>query len=159
MTPRIGIVGCSATKTPIGPTQRLAAKELYWPSNLFRLSYSLLARDCRKVYILSAHYGLIEDTKLIRTYEASFKSSVKGTHKVITWEEIDEQFRHFGLGKANLLAILGKDYSRVLGKVLAFHPATIEYLYSDLPLGRRMQAIKRELEGSHKPTPAVRTLL
>ena len=156
MTKPIGIVGCSATKAEIKPNARIAAKDLYWPSTLFRLSYTLLKRDCRQVFILSAHYGLIEDTKLIRTYEASFKPSVKGTASVITWEEIDQQFRYFGLTKDRLLAILGKDYSNVLGKVLAFYPAQITYLYSDLPLGLRMQAIKKELGDLLKDKPSPR---
>ena len=62
---RIALISWSKLKTD----RPCPARELYAPSRLFSLSYQYARRNADKVYILSAKYGLVEESAVIAPYD------------------------------------------------------------------------------------------
>ena len=62
---KIALISCSKLKTD----RPCPARELYAPSRLFSLSYQYARRNADKVYILSAKYGLVEESAVIAPYD------------------------------------------------------------------------------------------
>lgn len=78
---RIALISCSSKKKPY----KCAASEIYSESPRFRLTYELAKLTCDKVYILSARYGLLEESTIVEPYNETLKE--KGAQERRAWAE------------------------------------------------------------------------
>ena len=122
----IAIISCAKSKYH---GQDIEARQLYWKSNLFRLSYKVIkARHPGiPIYILSAKYGLIPELKHIGTYEQTIKTMTKA-EKIAMRESLPLHDDYIFIG--------GSEYKSVLP-----YPPFLEY-GKGLPIGKKMQYLK-----------------
>lgn len=122
----IAIISCAKSKFN---AHNVEARQLYWKSALFRLSYLVIKKihPDLPVYILSAKYGLIPETERISTYEKTVKSMGKAEKDAM---------------KASLplhgpyVFIGGSEYKKVLP-----YPPMIEH-GKGLSIGRKLKYLK-----------------
>lgn len=74
---KIALISCSKTKTK----KAGKAKDVYI-GKLFKGYYYLAKRECDKIYILSAKYGLLEENDIIDPYNQTLKGAREYTKKV-----------------------------------------------------------------------------
>ena len=83
---KVAIVNCSAMKLDY----ECEAQELYSKSYVFRAQKDFISTSYNKWYILSAKYGIINPTDIIKPYDLSFRVSRRGRGVVISDEELIE---------------------------------------------------------------------
>jgi hypothetical protein len=81
---RIAIVNCSAMKMDY----ECEAQELYSKSYVFRAQKNFVEKNYDKWYIISAKYGIITPTTIIKPYDLSFRPSRRGNGEVISEENL-----------------------------------------------------------------------
>jgi len=118
----IGIISCTKGKYKLN---NVPARELYWKSTLFRVSYTVLRRFYPEmdIYILSAKYGLIKDTDKISYYNQSFKDMKKKD-----LPKIEPPDDYVFIGGSIYKSVLTKSPSKEFGE--------------GLPLGKKVSYLK-----------------
>lgn len=122
---RLILIACTKRKALVAA----AARELYWPSQLFRLSWRQAQLDDGQVAILSAKHGLVLPDDVIEPYNKTLKEMT--TEERVAWAEgIRAQFTtRFGGSIAEVVFLAGSDYRspltpifRSLGVRFGVHP-------------------------------------
>lgn len=125
----IAIISCTKSKYQ---GKNNVARQVYWKSNLFRLSYAVIKKlhPDAEIHILSAKYGLIKETEIIDSYEKTVKD-MSNAEKEAFKQTIDCPKEYIFIG--------GSEYKKVLS-----YPPTVEY-GAGLPIGKKMAYLKKLL--------------
>jgi hypothetical protein len=112
--PRVALVGCSAAKLK----HAAPARELY-TSALFRAAYGYAAMTCDAVVIVSAVYGIVAPSAIIRPYDRSLRQYSKRERE--DWgARTVMQLPSFGLSPV-LVILAGKIYADALDSGAHWH--------------------------------------
>ena len=111
----LGLVSCTKSKR----NYSCSAKEMYWPSELFRRAYDYCSKHYDYVAILSARYGLLLPDEKIDPYDLALKAmsdseQIKWAERVLAQlnsklplRDISNVFFHAGLAyRAHLTRML-----------------------------------------------------
>lgn len=136
---RIALISCSKLKAD----HPCSARELYAPSQLFSLSYQYAKRNADKVYILSAKYGLVEETDVIAPYDLTLADLPE--HRQRDWANyvLAQMGERFNLEHNTFLILAGRRYYQHL---LPHLPHAILPL-GNLPIGSRIAFLQRQMTG------------
>ena len=136
---RIALISCSKLKAD----HPCSARELYAPSQLFSLSYQYAKRNADKVYILSAKYGLVEETDVIAPYDLTLADLPE--HRQRDWANyvLAQMGERFNLEHNTFLILAGRCYYQHL---LPHLPHAILPL-GNLPIGSRIAFLQRQMTG------------
>jgi len=127
----IGIVGCGKAKL----TRPARAKDLY-TGTLFCAQYRYAKARCHTVFILSAKYGLVRDTEMLRPYDVTV-SNFSAEQKNEWCKLVAGQLQTVGAGK--ILALVSAPYEQALEP----RAADVVNPLRGLPLGKRCQFLTR----------------
>jgi len=89
------------------------------------------------IYILSAKYGLLKLSDIIKPYD--LKMGEKGC---VSSDFIKNQAKEFGILDCEIISTAGREYRMVLDKVFK----NIKYPFYNLSLGYMKQAIQRDIK-------------
>ena len=136
---RIALISCSKLKAD----HPCSARKLYAPSQLFSLSYQYAKRNADKVYILSAKYGLVEETDVIAPYDLTLADLPE--HRQRDWANyvLAQMGERFNLEHNTFLILAGRCYYQHL---LPHLPHAILPL-GNLPIGSRIAFLQRQMTG------------
>lgn len=117
---RIALISCSKLKAD----HPCSARELYAPSQLFSLSYQYAKRNADKVYILSAKYGLVEETDVIAPYDLTLADLPE--HRQRDWANyvLAQMGERFNLEHNTFLILAGRCYSAPSAPSAACNPSS-----------------------------------
>ena len=103
---KIALISCSKLKTD----HPCPARELYAPSRLFSLSHQYARRNADKVYILSAKYGLVEESDMIVPYDLTLADLPE--HRQRDWANyvLTQMGERFDLERDTFLILPGRPY-------------------------------------------------
>ncbi|MGN8895591.1 DUF6884 domain-containing protein [Flavonifractor sp. HCP28S3_F3] len=137
---KIALISCSKLKTD----RPCPARELYAPSRLFSLSYQYARRNADKVYILSAKYGLVEESDVIAPYDLTLADLPE--HRQRDWVNyvLTQMGERFDLERDTFLILAGRRYYQHL---LPRLPHAILPL-GNLPIGERIAFLQQQLADS-----------
>jgi len=115
------LISCTSKKK----SYRCMAKELYYASELFRASYSWAKRKGCEVYILSAKYGLLEETDIIEPYNETLLD--KTPKEIAEWRNtvMATLKEKFDVANTKFVILAGKKYCE---------PITPYLVHYELPL-------------------------
>ena len=137
---KIALISCSKLKTD----HPCPARELYAPSRLFSLSHPYARRNADKVYILSAKYGLVEESDMIVPYDLTLADLPE--HRQRDWANyvLTQMGERFDLERDTFLILAGRRYYQHL---LPHLPHAILPL-GNLPIGERIAFLQQQLADS-----------
>ena len=121
---KIALISCSKQKQ----TRPCMAKEMYHPSELFRLSYQYAQQHADQIYILSAKYGLLHDEDLINPYNLALSDLPPNRQEDWANYVLSKMRNLFDLENDSFIILAGRDYYRHLITALEHYT---------LPLGNR----------------------
>lgn len=100
---KIALIPCSKLKTDCP----CPARELYAPSRLFSLSYQYARLNADKVCILSAKYGLVEESDVIAPYDLTLADLPE--HRQRDWANyvLTQMGERFDLQRDTFLILAG----------------------------------------------------
>lgn len=130
--PTIGLVACGKTKL----SHRAPARDLY-TGTLFKLSREYVESHCERWAILSAKHGLLMPNEEIEPYEQTLVGAPWS--EVQSWHRRVHESLQLRFPGARFMVIAGHEY---LGAVTGL---PFENAFGGLPIGKKMQAIKRAL--------------
>lgn len=107
---RIALISCTSKKK----TYKCRASELYSESPRFSLSYEYAKKNCDKVYILSAKYGLISEDEVIEPYNETLKDKSTIERKEWSSKVLRDLDNKHSLEKDEFLILAGKAYNQYL---------------------------------------------
>jgi hypothetical protein len=126
LVPLLTLIACTKSKAPTA----VAARELYRPSKLFRLSWQQAQLDGGHIAILSAKHGLVLPDRVIAPYNETLVE-MADAERAAWARQVGEQFTHL-LGAASIAEVTflaGRDYReplvpvfRGLGLRVRVHP-------------------------------------
>lgn len=134
---RIALISCSKLKANCP----LPARELYAPSPLFSLSYQYAKQSADKVYILSAKYGLLEETDVVAPYDLTLADLPE--HRQRDWANyvLNQMRERFNLDHDTFFILAGRRYYQHLLPQLPH--ATLPL--GNLQIGARISFLRRQL--------------
>ena len=137
MTVKIALISCSKTKQ----NYTCSAAEMYMPSNLFSLSYTYAKQVSEKVFILSAKYGLLEETETISPYEFTLKQLPY--NRQLDWAQyVLKQLREkCDIESDEFIILAGKDYYQTLIPQLKHYSLPLEHQ----TIGERIATLEKWL--------------
>jgi len=135
----IVLVGCSKQKS----TVRCTAREMYWPSQLFRKSYTYATKLSQTIFILSALHGLLKPDQIIEPYNEVLMHS-----KMKYWAErvhgsLTRDIRYKVAEKVVILA--GKKYYHHLAKMVEGDGKNVELPLKGMGIGERLSWLTRKI--------------
>lgn len=137
---KIALISCSKLKTD----HPCPARELYAPSQLFSLSYQYAKRNADKVYILSAKYGLLEESDMIAPYDLALADLPERRQRDWANYVLTQMRERFDLEHDTFLILAGRHYYQHLLPHLPH--ATLPL--GNLPIGARIAFLQRQLADS-----------
>ena len=121
---KIALISCSKSKQ----SYECEAYKLYIPSELFRCSYEYAKTFADKIYILSAKYGLLDESEIIKPYDVSL-NDMSEQEKIDWSQKIVRQLKCCSdIKNDEYFIFAGKNY---------YNYIISELKYSRLPLGNR----------------------
>ena len=137
---KIALISCSKLKQD----HSCPARELYAPSLLFSLSYQYAKRNADTVYILSAKYGLVEESDVVAPSDLTLADLPE--HRQRGWADyvLTQMRERFALEHDSFLILAGRRYYQHL---LPHLPRTVLPL-GNLPIGSRVAFLQRQLADS-----------
>ena len=122
----------------------MCIRDRYAPSRLFSLSYQYARRNADKVYILSAKYGLVEESDVIAPYDLTLADLPE--HRQRDWANyvLTQMGERFDLERDTFLILAGRRYYQHL---LPRLPHAILPL-GNLPIGERIAFLQQQLADS-----------
>ena len=150
---RVAVLSCTKVKaaTPVP----IPARDLYWPSTLFRLSYEYARmRRAHLILILSAKYGLLEQEDLVSTYEQSLQSLTRLERDRWTGKVQERLCEIVDVKRTQFLVLASAGYTSTLQPTLL----QAEFPMQGLGIGKRLQFLSQALRGrsaelGEPPTP------
>ena len=137
---KIALISCSKLKTD----RPCPARELYAPSRLFSLSYQYARRNADKVYILSAKYGLVEESAVIAPYDLTLADLPEYRQRDWANYVLTQMGERFDLERDTFLILAGRRYYQHL---LPHLPHAILPL-GNLSIGERIAFLQQQLADS-----------
>lgn len=147
---RIALVSCSKSKQKYP----CAAAEMYSPSHLFSLSLAYAKKVADKVFILSAKYGLLEESEHITPYEFTLKQLPY--NRRVDWAQyvVKQMSPKCDIENDEFIILTGKDYYETLLPALKHYSLPLEHL----SMGQRMANLERWLRSYPGHTDSIQNV-
>lgn len=146
----VAFVACSKSKAD----HERPAATLY-TSPLFRKSLLHALGEAKRVFILSAKYGVVSLGERIEPYERTLKTL--GRAEVLEWAHlVERQLSSVLKPKMSVIMYTGSDYSDPLRAVFARYRCSVELPLGKLPLGGRL-ALLRSLNDEERTEADLRS--
>jgi cytoplasmic iron level regulating protein YaaA (DUF328/UPF0246 family) len=137
---KVAIISCVSKKKK----GSYPAKELY-DSPLFKYAYKYAKKECDKIFIISAKYGLIGENDIISDYDLSVKQ-MKKRQKMIWADTVNKQIQAKITEPVVLQIHAGREYTEYLLYPLSGR-YPIELILDGYMIGQRLQWYKKEVGG------------
>jgi len=138
----IYLLSCTKTKEK----RRCSAKQMYSKSALFKLMWDYAeTAKAKKIYILSAKYGVLSPDDLIDPYDMTLKTMSSKEKKVWAYDAyVNLTHRKVKRGD-NIIFLAGEDYSKYLDIAFKKNDYKTIHPLKGLGMGKRMEFMKKEL--------------
>lgn len=107
---KIALISCAKNKKDYP----CPGKEMFTPSELFRLSYEYAGGVAEKVYILSTKYGLLDETVIIEPYERTLYGKPDSLKRNFANSVIKQMKEVFDLEQDEFFILAGSDFYHYL---------------------------------------------
>lgn len=107
---KIALISCTKTKK----NYSCPSKEMFTPSELFRLSYAYADQLAEKVYILSTQYGLLAEDVIIEPYERTLAGKPETLKRNFANSVLVQMNKIFDLEQDEFIILAGYDFYKYL---------------------------------------------
>lgn len=139
------LIPCSKTKAE----RPCTAREMYWPSALFRGAWRVAEIREEQPLILSAKYGLLWPTNRIEPYDQTL-ATMSGPARALWRTTVIDLLRKVIKPGDKVVSYLGAAYAEGVVGALRQMGCQVEEPLKGLGQGRRLAWFKRELESLNK---------
>ena len=139
----ISLIACTKKKK----NYKCPACELYSESTLFKYAYEYSKIYSDKIFILSAKYGLIDESEIIEPYDLTLNNQNEVFKK--NWSErVFKQIQSkFNLDNLEIVFLAGENYRKYLIPLIQNYKNTkISIPLKNLGIGKQMQFLKNNIK-------------
>ena len=113
------------------------AKDMY-TSDLFKKMYDYAKKRAKKIFILSAKYGLLREDDIISPYQKTLKDMSAHERKVWSYKVLQELNRECDISNDNFLILAGKKYREYICQKIKNYEIPLE----GLGIGEQLSYLK-----------------